>query len=210
MGKILIILLTAVNAFAVDETQSYDEIINSLSNNSISARRGSVDSGLKLDDIRLHASVGAIASRTNLRSGNGLPGSQAASGAELVMGIDLFSREWLAEGVVRSFHSQEFMSTDFSLREFDLRVIHEGLIGKASRLRLGSGLSSRYITFSSTPSANVKSEYTTPAFVVLAGFKYPMFAGLVLLGDITYRSSMVTDTIDKGAVDAGLRIGGSF
>lgn len=199
-------------ANATEVIRSYDDIISELagSNNRLATATPTQSTGIGLEDVRLHASVGAIASSTQLNGRGELPKSQAMSGAELVLGIDLFSREWLAEGAIRSFQTQDILDTSISLREFDLRIVREFKMSRSNHLRFGSGISTRYISFGQAPTDDIGAEYTTPALVALLGYKFNLIESVNLTADITYRPSLISDSIDDGALDGGLRIGGSF
>lgn len=211
MGKYFftILILASVQVYAFEESRSYEEIVRELNMGQMTT---SIDeqAAFGLGDVRLHVAVGAVTSQAKFRSGNGVRTSASLQGAEAVVGIDLFSREWLAEGAIRSFHREKFMSTDIALREFDLRLVHEAKISERTKLRFGGGVAARYLSFGVAPSPTVANEQTTPALVALAGIKYRLFSSFELSSDLSYRSSMVSDTIDRRSLDGAIRIGGSF
>ena len=212
MGKIffisIVVSLTAPFTFASEDIRSYDQIVRELSGGSVSSK--ATDAGLKFEDIRFHIAVGAIGSRMSLKSDKGMPTTKNMRGAELVVGIDLFTRDWLAEGAIRTYTRQEFMETDVSLREFDMRLVHEHSMSRQSIIRAGAGIATRYLNFGASPAIGVSRSQTTPAMLALLGYKHNIVNNLMVSADLGYRSSFVDDTDDEGSVDASLRIGGTF
>lgn len=211
MRKTFLVLgLTMVQgvAFAADNFWNYDEIVRELS---LSERTSAAAARQDFTQapVRIHGSVGFVAGRLNLAPPTGLSRSQSLQGAEVVLGIDLFSEQWIAEGAVRSFESEPYTSTNLSLREFDLRIVHQTPILNRIDIRWGAGMAARYLNFSQAL-PQLRSEYSTPASLFILGLRGEVNQVIALSLDASLRSRMVDDTIDKGSFDAALRLTGSF
>src|SRR5690606_25331890 len=111
----------------------------------------------------------------------------------------------------RSFASESYSSSSIALREFDLRFVHRTPLSRHTDVRLGAGMSARYLTFGAVPAnSGLKSEYSTPASLFLLGFSVRFNSTIGLAGDLSMRSRMINDTIDRGSFDAALRLTGTF
>ena len=213
MRKLLttLIAMTFVQAQAEDDFSSYEDIVKELSGpSSVSTNFRSANT--QFDKIRLHAQVGAVASRVALQLPSGLPSKVNLGGAEAIIGIDLFSQRWIAEGAIRSYNPEDFADSEISMKEFDLRVVHQVPLWKAMDFRWGLGMSARYLSFSNqfASSTDTPLEYTTPASVLLLGAQTKFNHAVGLTAEIAYRSRLVSDTIDRNSIDGSVRVSGSF
>jgi hypothetical protein len=213
MRKILFatIVMTFVQVHASEDLSSYEQIVRELTSPSTtSTRYNTKNSGL--ETIRIHASVGATATRVNLKLPAGLPAGASLGGAEVVLGIDLFSPRWIAEGAVRSFSQESFADSDISLKEFDLRIMHQVPIWEKFDLRWGGGMSARYLKFSNSfaNASEVGLEYTTPASVFILGAQTKFNHAVGITAELAYRSRLISDTVDRNSFDGSVRISGSF
>jgi hypothetical protein len=156
--------------------------------------------------------VGFVAGRAQLDVPKQIPRSVNLQGVEAVLGIDLFTQRWIAEGALRAFNQQEYSNSEVSLKEFDLRLVHQIPISRGIEARFGGGMSARYVSFSGLPSevTGVSSEYSTPASVVLLGLQARFSHVIGLSADVSYRSRLINDTVDKGSMDGSIRLSGSF
>lgn len=213
MRKLLftLITMTFVQAQAQDNLRSYEDIVRELSGpNRVNTRIGS--DGTQFEKIRLHAQVGGIASRVALKLPSSLPSSVSLGGVEAVLGIDLFSPRWIAEGALRSYNPKDFADSEISMKEFDLRVVHQVPLWKTMDFRWGIGMSARYLSFSNelAESQDTALEYTTPASVFLLGAQTKFSHAVGLTAELAYRSRLVSDTVDRNSIDGSIRISGSF
>ncbi|MEK6556262.1 MAG: hypothetical protein AABZ31_13530 [Bdellovibrionota bacterium] len=202
-------LLAAPLVQASEDYSSYDDIIKNLKGSEISAAySGTAKSDF--DSIKIHAGAGLVNSNLRLDTPKGLASNATVRGVELFVGIDLFSPAWIAEGAVRTFTSERFSGTTLSLREFDLKVISRNQISKTMFWRAGAGMSARYLDFAEKPAQLEKRAYTTPASEFVAGlgaqFSPAFSAGI----DLSYKNSLINDTIDKSSVDGNIRLTGTF
>lgn len=195
---------TKVQAQEYEEV-SYDELVNRLSKkkNSISQ---STNSNV-LDEIMIHAGFGLSTSSLSYEV-SGVPAQKQISGFQLSLGIDLFSPQWVAEGAIRNFGSQETASEVKSFREMDLKIMYKSLVETNSLyFHLGTGITTRYLKIS-----NYGSEVneTTPASVFFIGLDNPLSKFLSVGFDLSYRSGMLNKSIDKSSVDLMLRMDTHF
>ncbi len=196
------------SAQASDDYSSYDDIVRDLKASEIST---AVLSGPSSDfeSIQIYAGTGFVTSHASLRTPGPLPESASLNGFEVFMGIDLFSHNWIAEGAARSFNPESFAGTKMGLREFDLKVIHREQISRVMYWRAGFGVAARYISFDQKPEG-LNASYTTPASIFLLGLGAQFNSNLSLGADFNYRTALITDTIDKNAVDGNIRLTGTF
>ncbi len=158
----------------------------------------------------MHAAVGFVSSRLNMKTPDTYKSGQSLSGAEVVFGIDLFSPTWMAEGAVRSYNPETYADTDIQLKEFDLRVAHQDLLRGRLDYRLGAGMSARYLSFGKALGADINQEYTTPASVFFAGLQARLTDQIGVAAEVAYRGSLIDDTVDRGSIDGSLRMTGTF
>ena len=188
---------------------NYDGIVSELSQS-----RGKVDSYYDedpFDKIKLHGGVGIVTSIINL----GLENSDIAglhSGVEANFGIDLFSERWMAEGSVRSFGEAEIDGHNISLKEFDLKLTNHNRLGRALQYRAGFGLAARYLDYlnpqqvSLSAAGKSPTKYTTPASIFYFGVNAVLSKTVTLGIEAAYRSPMISETIETGAFDTGLKV----
>ena len=179
--------MTFVQAQADDSYRSYEDIVKELTGPNVTTSARSQIS--KLDLIRIHASVGGTASRLNLKLPKGLPSGVSLNGVEAVLGIDLFSQRWIAEGAVRSFDRENIADSELSMKEFDIRVVHQVPLWERFDFRWGGGMSARYLTFSNAFAGNedLALEYTTPATVFLLGAQTKFNHAVGITAEVAYR-----------------------
>lgn len=167
------------------------------------------------NDVRFHGGIGFVSSFMTI-----LPPRSAAvtgflQGYEANFGIDLFDPEWVAEGAVRSFGESEMgenQSARVALREFDLKVVYSPRVSRNLKMRIGMGLTARYMSYDGLDRDGVRinQEYTTPSTVLVLGALTTLTRGLALGLEVGYRSAMIEDTIDDSAIDGLLKMDLSF
>jgi hypothetical protein len=204
----ILLSLAFVQARASDDYSSYDDIIRELRGAEVTASAPARDSGF--DAIRIHAGAGFVTSRANLKTPGGLPDSASFNGAEVFMGVDLFSRYWQAEGALRSFNPEDFSKTTIALREFDLKITHRDYFSRSFFWRAGAGMTARYLSFARRLEGLENANYTTPASLFLLGVGTQLTANFSFGAEINYRAALITDTIERSAVDGNLRMTGTF
>lgn len=216
MNRLMVLLAFTLvqvtfNASAyAEEYSSYDDIIRDLKGSTTTSLPTQNARGPGLDAVKIHAGIAMVSSRLNLNLPQGVPGSKGLRGVELAFGIDLFTPEWIAEGTLRNFGKEKFATTDVSLKEFDLKLVHKRMFSDKIFGRFGGGMAARYLDFDQAPAAGTSNSYTTPSSVILVGVGSHITSGMALSAEATYRSALINDTADESAVDGSVRLTGSF
>jgi hypothetical protein len=190
-----------------DDYSDYDSIVEELS--SSSRYTASSTSSDPFDQIRFHAGVSLVASRVGLDLPKGLPANTNLRGVQAHLGIDLFSPNWVAQGSVRSFSPEPFLSGEVSVREFSLEVVHHFRPGSRADLTIGGGMGARYLDITEVEGPFQKSN-TTPVSILSLGLNSNVSSGINIGGNISYRSALVNESVDEDSVDAGIHFGGRF
>ena len=211
LGLALILTTLPQRAFAEGESDDYDTIVNDLTNRNRSA---TISPRLRdpLTDSAIHAGLGFDNNFETVRSylGRRLPLSQ--SGVQAAVGIDLFSPHWVAEGSASSFGAENVSNCQVDLHEFDLKILNKGHLSGALNYRVGGGITARYLNVDEPGQTGGRSKvnYVTPASVALIGgevsFSEHVSAGL----DGSYRSALISETIDHVAFDIALHVDAHF
>lgn len=198
-----------LNAYAEDDDAGlgYDGILNELSS---SADEADPDYD-PFNDVMIHGGFGLTSTYVNVAPPTGSRRSGVLSGFEAAFGIDLFSRNWMAEGGVRSFSSDRIGSNSRAgLREFDLKLIYKGNLSRRLIWRGGLGLAARYLKYSAPDLPAGRMEQTTPSWIFLTGFDVPLNRTFSVGAEVAMRTPMIQETIDRSAVDAGFRFATHF
>jgi hypothetical protein len=190
---------------------SYDALVSELKNTT-TTRLPDTESGDPFAQILFHGGVAYSTSYLVISPEQGGSLSGLLRGVEFTFGIDLLSRNWLAEGAVRSYQPENLnKATQVSLREFDLKLVYNDEMSRNLRYRVGGGLTSRYLTFNRRDADRVlKDRYTTPSSVVFVGAQVKLGPKLSIGPDLSYRSSLVDETVDKKSFDANVRLSAHF
>jgi hypothetical protein len=147
----------------------------------------------------------------NIKHNNGDSTYAAQRGVEVSLGIDLFSRYWIAEGAFRNYGQQKFENARLSLKEFDLKVIHRDLIAQGWAYRLGGGIAARYLSVDyQGPGLKYGEDFQTPASVLQGGIESILSKRITLGVDLAWKSSMIEDTPDQTSYEVVLRLAGHF
>ncbi len=224
MGLLILVLTTSTIVQAQDDDfVSYDQIVKELSQATTSSTRSVLPKVTEdpLANVLIHGGVSFTNSYLSISPSND---SQTVtgfhSGIEATIGIDLFSRNWRAEGSVRSFGSDKIQNHEVSLKEFDLKLVYQDLWANRLYYRLGGGMAARYLKHRQlageevTPSAagdlNQTIEYTTPSSIFFVGLGVDIAKRFSIGAELSYRGALIDETIDKSAFDAAFRIDAHF
>jgi opacity protein-like surface antigen len=225
-AAILILLATSAQAadFSEDNsisepgTMGYDSIVNELNSENqksvgeakLKARNAVVPDTSEdaFARVWMHGGIGYISTMQNVN----LPGKQGVqlnqSGFQAALGIDLFSKTWMAEGTARNYGDVESHGSQVSLKEFELKLYYRNQFAAPLGLRLGGGLGARYMHIQNAGVPD--TDYTTPAAVLTAGLDLFVSKKLSLGADLSSRNSLISDTIDKNSLDLTLRMDTHF
>jgi hypothetical protein len=192
-----------------DDYSNYDSIVRELSTSRLENNNQPPQPDA-FDLVVFHMGFSLLNSQLSVDLPGKLPSSIMLAGFEARFGIDLFSRNWEAIGSVRSFNPETKNSIEYKLQEFDLLLSYKSRLSKALEYTLGAGMAARYLDITGNKPEGVQDSYTTPSTVFLTGLNFYLtraFSTGVLL---SYRSPMIDDTIDEGAVDGAFSVQGHF
>lgn len=196
----------AIAQSAEYEELSYEDLVEQISRKKQKVIRATETN--PLDDIKLHAGIGLITAMNNMRV-NDQTFTRAMNGFEISLGIDLFSRHWTSEAVLRNFGTSSSGSESRSLREFDLRVLHRNALGSQLGYRLGSGLGTRYFKFSD-PQRRASLSEEVPCLLGFAGLETPATPNVNLGAELGLRHPMIDSSSDKTSLDLMVRLDTTF
>jgi hypothetical protein len=210
--SLLLIISTPIKVQAYDdEDVSYDQLVNRLSQ-----RKSSIiqNQSHPLDDIQIHAGVAYTLSQLNLELGNRST-SRQMTGFQLSFGIDLFSPNWIAEGAIRNFGTHNLANETRSFRELDLKVLYHsnpaisttGSTVYSNDYTFGTGISTRYLKYHDS---QYDINTTTPGFILLSGINGHFNKYLNAGAEISYRTSLITDSPDRGSFDLLFKMDSNF
>jgi hypothetical protein len=207
-------LVQAAVAVSDDEEEmGYEDIVKDLSKE----QRRAVDSSTRaavrksgpqtsIDDVMIHGGVGFTQMFGTVKYG-GDRAHLSQRGIQATLGIDLFSENWLAEGSARNFSSYDYGKTNVALKEFDLKIVYHNKFAPKLGLRLGGGLAARYMQISNQTSTN---DYTTPASVFTGGVELLAAQNLTFAAEMSARTALISETLDKNSYDMTFRIDANF
>lgn len=204
------LLLLSLSSTGQEESfQSFDSIVDQLTSTRTGAPRD-----LSRDlfaDILFHSGVGMTTSHLTLRDPAGGEQTGFMKGVEINLGIDLFSKNWLAEGSFRSFGAEEFSNGQVDLNEFDLKLVYHNHLAPYIRFRTGGGLAARYLQYiDNTTAPGTQTDYTTPSSLFFAGIQAELSRMMSVGLELSYRTTMIDETIDHNAFDASVRVDAHF
>ncbi len=204
---------------ANDDEIAYEEIVKDLSSDvskeqrraaavenssRASARRSGPQQSL--DDVMIHGGVGFTQMFSTVNYG-GDRTHVAQRGIQATLGIDLFSDNWLAEGSARNFSSYDYGSTNVALKEFDLKVVYHSKFAPKLGMKFGGGIAARYLEVANSSGSNT---FTTPASVFTGGIELLAARNLTLSGEVSARTALISETVDKNSYDMTVRIDANF
>lgn len=203
--------MAAVGEEATTEQIPYDQLVQEL--NSMVHRRErqrvQVDSQDPFDQLQIHSSFGFVQSIDTLLV-NERTISRHEDGIQLSIGIDLFSPEWVAEGILKNFGQSTQNGTSFALREFDLRLGYLQMAPKPKmKFRLANGLGARYLRYSNSW-LNIATYQTTPVYTLGMGFLIPMGLHFDLDIEMQGHLPLISESIDRHGLSLVLRLDNVF
>lgn len=198
-----------------EEEMSYEDIVKDLSREqrraaaAESSSRAAVRQGgpqSSLDDVMIHGGVG-FTQMFGTVNYNGDRTHISQRGIQATLGIDLFSENWLAEGSARNFSSYDYGNTNIALKEFDLKIVYHNRFAPKLGMRFGGGLAARYLEVANTSGVH---NYTTPASVFTGGVELHAARSLTFAAELSARTAMISETIDKNSYDMTIRVDANF
>lgn len=204
-GRALLLILSFVlagaSAWADYEELSYEDLVNQLQQKKRRSQRASRRHAV--DDLKIHLGVGLMTGIHRLDTPEG-SSDRASNGFQLSAGIDLLSPEWVSEFVLRNFGTNRRHFDTHSLREVDLRVLHRRPLSDQFGFRLGGGLGTRYLRYSTASGFSRSDE--TPCVVAFGGLEAFVGPQVSLGAELGVRSPLIQRTMDKTSADLMVRL----
>lgn len=196
----------AVHAEEGVEELSYQDLVDQLKakRKKVAAPRASH----RLDDIDLHASIAMATTFSNYRVGDRSM-TRGMNGFQIGLGIDLFTPQWMAELALRNFGTRESGTESHALREVDLKVMHRQSLGSRLGFRAGTGLSTRYIRFSD-PVHNISVSEESPNLIIAGGLDSILTEQVNVGAELSVRTALVDQSLDRNSADLMIRLETSF
>jgi hypothetical protein len=188
-----------------DANMGFESIVKDLSSTR-SSLAPSPEGSDPFDYVLIHFGVGFVSSYLSYEANQG-PVSGMQQGFQATLGIDLFSKNWQAEGAVRTFSEAEIKDTRASLHEFDLKIKYTFNSYSALAAFMGAGVAARYLDV--TENGKV-SKYTTPASILNLGSSYHFTDTVSFAGEVSYRRPLIDETSERSAVDVAIRLDTNF
>lgn len=202
----LFITSTSSATYETEDEIGFETIVSELSQNQ-NTTRIQRPSGDLLNDVKIHSGVGFTQSfiRVDSSSNGELRGFHR--GVQATLGIDLFSRNWFAEGAIRSFGETDVEESRVRLREFDLKVAYRSNSESLFGYRAGIGLAARNLKLIENGS---EQSFSTPASIALLGIDANISRKLSIGTEVSYRAALVSESADRSAFDFAFKVDAHF
>ncbi len=197
---VTVLFSTMVQAADDYEEVSYDDLVQQIHQKKNNVVRNAND---PLDALKIHAGVGLLTSANNVNTGRGSDTMKYQNGFQLSLGIDLFSPEWASEMALRNFGQARSGSETRSLREFDLKLMRRDHISSSTGFRAGAGIGTRFLKINDV---DVNIDDSTPTAMIFGGLDIYAAKNFSVGAEAGFRTSMVNQTADKGALDLTIRL----
>ncbi len=204
-------LLASTESSTESEEVPYDQLIRELNSrvNRHERQRLQTSSIDPFEKLKIHLSLGFIQT-VNAFSVADRSMSRTEDGLQLGVGIDLFSEEWVAEGILKNFGQSTQNETTLAMREFDLRLSYlQPAPEQKLKLRLANGLGARYLRYSSPWSGGPQYQ-TTPVYLLGLGLLVPVGNHFDLDFEVQGHLTLVNDTIDRHGLSLVFRLDNVF
>ena len=209
MKAFLITLSFLLSQSVLAQFESYDQIVSDLSNfNSTKTSRKKIKKRRSYNSYpKAHLGIGM--GRSFYDSGNELSpsGVEEQGGLVINLGIDLLSREFGIEGSFANFGTSDNENGQQDLREFTLQGIFRPVLTSTWAVKLGLGLSSRFLDISSQ---GTQQSFRTPSGLFLFGVDRYLSDMVSVGADLSFKSAMISDTVDKSSANLSLRFDTHF
>ena len=191
---------------------SYDSIVSELRASADDRPPVLSSDDFSWDEVAIHGGIGLATSWASVSTPNGMVGSGLMKGLTLNFGTNLFTRKLRAEGAFSSYAQEGFTEgLKASLKEFELRLIYMAAMNAKTSLRFGLGIAARYLTLDAAPAGRWENfQSSTPSSVAMIGFERKITPTVAVGPDLSYRSALISETLDKSAWNASFRLNATF
>lgn len=201
----------AAEMSADPEEVPFEELVKEL-NNKVSMK-DRIQTGANMrdpfDSLQIHLSLGFIQTvNTLLVADRSI--SRLEDGVQLGLGVDLFSPEWVAEGLLKNYGRSTQNDTSVALREFDIRLSYlQQAPQNKMKFRLGNGLGARYLRYTNKWT-DFSQMQTTPVYLLGFGLLIPMGSHFDLGIEVQGHLALISETIDRHGLSLILRLDNFF
>jgi hypothetical protein len=143
---------------------------------------------------------------------NGAPnGGAMVNGFDLHTGVNLYSTNWVAEGVFRDFGPQTYAQNyAASLMQFDVLLVHQALLQNDFGLRVGGGFSASYLKTMDSRVGYQQNTDQTAGLVAIIGIEKLLNSRVSVGPDVDFHAPLTSQTVQRNLVDASLRLNFHF
>lgn len=189
----------------------YDQLVRELNSRVNKQQKQWVQSssGDPFEQLQIHFSLGLLQT-FNALFVNQKQISRLEDGIQLGIGIDLFSTEWVAEGILKNFGQSVHNDSTLALREFDLRLSYiKPVPQQKMKVRFANGLGARYLRFTQEKS-QIDLYQTTPVYSMGLGLLIPVGSHFDLDFEVQGHVALISDSIDRHGLAMTLRLDNIF
>jgi hypothetical protein len=159
------------------------------------------------DETRFHGGVALIQSFQDLQIAPGQRERGGIRGFEINVGVDLFSQNWIAQGVLTFFPESNINNTTLTSNSFELQVLYEKPVLYGVTLHGGVGLANRFYNLRTKGIADRSFYSGATAFTVGADY-WP--SGEVSVGVEVSNHLPIANGDDPSSMDFGIKLTGHF
>ncbi len=208
MKKLIFIIVVLGCSVGFADYENYDEIVNKLSayENSKLTDNQAYRSEIRTFS-RAHIGLGVAqtffdADATALDSN-----MQNQGGLIINVGVDVLNSSWGLEGSYANFGTQNLANSQIKLREFNIKGLYKPSLNKTWSMRMGLGVSSRFLDINNPQTSE---SYKTPSGLFLFGLDSYVSQFVSVGADLSFKTAMIHETIDKNSVDLAFRVDTHF
>ena len=207
--KYLVFILTVFIGFnTMADYESYDEIVDKLSKyttTEVTTKPRYTDSSRTFSTA--HLGLGFTQTFYDADATNFNSRMQNQGGFLVTVGVDLLNEKWGIEGSYINYGKLEASNSSLKLKEFTIRGLYKPSIAKNWNMRLGLGVSSRFLDIAN---AEINQSYKTPNGLFLFGIESYMNSFISVGADLSFKTAMINDTIDKNSIDLAFKVDTHF
>lgn len=182
------------------EELTYDDLVNELSRKQRQVRSPTARD--PFETVKIHAGLGSVSSFSTFVI-DGKSAARYQNGMQIAIGVDLFSDVWFSEAAWRNFGETRSGTEEHLLRELDLKIGYRGDLQGPWSYRLQSGLAQRHLRLSD-PSRALNIDETMPGLYLGLGTSARLSPVVSLNFDVSGRTPVINQTVDKGSIDFAL------
>ena len=199
--------LATTNVWAQDDESytNYESIVNELKA-SAEENPEPEQPDLNWDEVSLHGGMAFVTDFYDIEAGRGAT-QGVLKGFEAHAGANLFTRKVRAEIAFRNFVPENYSTlVNLSLRELQARMIFLAPMTEDIFLRMGFGLSARYMDLDL---GDFHGSETIHTGNLILGAEYKVARAVSLGWDMAYHSAF-TRTFDKSGWNSAIRLNATF